>query len=104
MSWIVLIVSGAFEAVWAIALDRSDGLSRPLPTLAFFAALAVSMTGLAWALRSIPLGTGYAVWVGVGASLAVLFSFLTGQEAVTTLKVTFLLMVVAGIIGLKAVG
>lgn len=104
MSWIILIISGAFEAVWAIALDRSDGLSRPLPTLAFFAALTVSMTGLAWALRSIPLGTGYAVWVGVGASLAVLYSFITGQEAVTVLKVTFLLMVVAGIIGLKTVG
>ncbi|QPK83748.1 multidrug efflux SMR transporter [Corynebacterium qintianiae] len=103
MSWIILLVSGAFEAVWAVALDRSQGFSRLGPSVVFFVALAISMGGLAWALRTVPLGTGYAVWVGVGASLAVLYSFATGQEPVTALKVLFLLMVVGGIAGLKAV-
>ncbi|MCT1462827.1 DMT family transporter [Corynebacterium sanguinis] len=104
MAWIILLLSGAFEAVWAIALDRSQGLTRPVPAVVFFVALAISMAGLAWALRTVPLGTGYAVWVGVGASLAVIYSFVTGQEAITPLKVTFLLMVVGGIAGLKLVG
>lgn len=104
MSWIILLVSGAFEAVWAIALDRSAGFSRLGPSLVFVVALVISMGGLAWALKTLPLGTAYAVWVGVGATLAVIYSFATGQEAVSVLKVLFLLMVVGGIIGLKVVG
>ncbi|AKK07798.1 QacE family quaternary ammonium compound efflux SMR transporter [Corynebacterium testudinoris] len=104
MSWIILLVSGAFEAVWAIALDRSAGFSRLGPSLVFVVALVISMGGLAWALKTLPLGTAYAVWVGVGATLAVVYSFATGQEAVSVLKVLFLLMVVGGIIGLKVVG
>lgn len=104
MSWIILLVSGAFEAVWAIALDKSAGFSRLGPSLVFVVALVISMGGLAWALKTLPLGTAYAVWVGVGATLAVVYSFATGQEAVSVLKVLFLLMVVGGIIGLKVVG
>lgn len=104
MSWIILLVSGAFEAVWAIALDKSAGFSRLGPSLVFVVALMISMGGLAWALKTLPLGTAYAVWVGVGATLAVVYSFATGQEAVSVLKVLFLLMVVGGIIGLKVVG
>ncbi|RNE49074.1 DMT family transporter [Corynebacterium alimapuense] len=103
MSWLVLLVSGAFEAVWAIALERSAGFTKLGPSLVFFAALAVSMSGLAWALRSLPLGTAYAVWVGVGASLAIVYSFATGQEAISLLKIVFLLMIVGGIVGLKLV-
>lgn len=104
MAWIVLIISGAFEAVWASALDRSAGLTRLGPALVFAAGLAISMGGLAWALRTIPLGTGYAVWVGVGATLTAAYSFATGQEPVTTLKVLCLLAVIGGIAGLKALG
>lgn len=104
MSWIILLVSGAFEAVWAIALDKSAGFSRLGPSLVFVVALVISMGGLAWALKTLPLGTAYAVWVGVGATLAVVYSFATGQEAVSVLKVLFLLTVVGGIIGLKVVG
>ena len=103
LSWIVLIVSGAFEAVWAIALDRSAGFTRLGPSLVFFAALVVSMGGLALALKQLPVGTAYAVWVGVGASLAIVWSFSTGQEALTLAKALFLAMIVGGIIGLKVV-
>lgn len=104
MAWIVLFISGAFEAVWASALDRSEGLTRLGPALVFAVGLVVSMGGLAWALRTIPLGTGYAVWVGVGATLTAAYSFATGQEPVTSMKVLCLLLVVGGIAGLKALG
>lgn len=69
MAWLVLVVSGLLEAVWATALGKSDGFSRPLPTLVFAVASLVSFIGLAHATRSLPVGTAYAVWVGIGASL-----------------------------------
>lgn len=103
LSWIILIASGVFEAVWAVALDRSNGFTRLWPTVVFVGALIISMGGLALALKQLPLGTAYAVWVGVGASLAVLWSFATGQEDFSPLKGLFLAMVVGGIIGLKVV-
>ena len=103
MSWVILVLSGAFEAVWAIALDRSAGFTRLWPSVVFFAALIVSMGGLAVALKELPVGTAYAVWVGVGASIAIVYSFASGQEAVSLAKVLFLLMIVGGIIGLKVV-
>ena len=65
MSWIVLILSGVLEAVWATALGRSEGLSRLWPSVVFVGALLASMAGLAFAMREIPTGTAYAVWVGV---------------------------------------
>ena len=103
MSWIILVLSGAFEAVWAIALDRSAGFTRLWPSVVFFAALIVSMGGLAVALKELPVGTAYAVWVGIGASIAIVYSFVSGQEAVSLAKVLFLLMIVGGIVGLKVV-
>lgn len=101
MAWLVLIASGAFEAVWAVALDKSQGFTRLLPSLVFVVALVISMGGLAWAMKSLPLGTAYAVWVGIGASLAVIYSFMTGAESVSIAKVVFLVMIVGGVIGLK---
>ena len=71
MSWIVLIVSGMLEAVWAAALSASHGFTRLRPTQLFAAALVASMAGLAWAMTDLPTGTAYAVWVGIGASLTV---------------------------------
>ena len=68
MSWIILIVSGVLEAVWASALGRSEGFTKLWPSIVFGVALVLSMGGLALALREIPAGTGYAVWVGVGAA------------------------------------
>ena len=73
MAWVVLVVSGVLEAVWAVALGRSEGFSRLAPSLVFLAALAASMGGLAYAMRTLPIGTAYAVWVGIGASLTVAF-------------------------------
>jgi len=101
MAWVVLVVSGVLEAVWAVALGRSEGFSRLAPSLVFLAALAASMGGLAYAMRTLPIGTAYAVWVGIGASLTVAFGMLTGEEPVTVVKVLLLCGLVGCIVGLK---
>src|SRR3546814_14037202 len=90
MSWFVLIVSGAFEAVWATALGKSEGLSRLGTSVVFFAALLVSMGGLAWAMRELPTGTSYAVWVGIGATLTVVWAMFTGEVPVSALRILLL--------------
>ncbi|GAA2575182.1 MULTISPECIES: DMT family transporter [Streptomyces] len=101
MAWIVLIVSGAMEAVWATALGKSENFSRLVPTLVFLAGLAASMIGLAYALRTLPVGTGYAVWVGIGAVLTVTYAMVTGAESATALKLLMLAGIVGCVIGLK---
>ena len=101
MSWLVLILSGVLEAVWATALGKSEGFSRLVPSITFLVALAASMAGLAYAMRALPVGTAYAVWVGIGAVLTVAYAMITGTEAVSVAKVLLLGMIVAGVIGLK---
>jgi len=103
MAWFVLIVSGVLEAVWATALGRSEGLTRVAPSVIFAAGILLSMAGLAYSMRSLPTGTAYAVWVGVGATLTVVYAMITGQEPVTALRVVFLTLIVGGVIGLKTV-
>ncbi|MFV2197452.1 DMT family transporter [Nocardiopsis sp. LOL_012] len=103
MPWFVLLASAVFEAVWATALGMSDGFSRPGPTSVFLAALTVSMLGLGWAAQHIPIGTAYAVWVGVGAALTVAYAMATGSESASPVKVVFLAGIVAAVIGLKLV-
>lgn len=103
MSWIVLALSGALEAVWAVALGRSEGLSRLVPSVVFGLGLAASMAGLAWAMRTIPTGTAYAVWVGIGATLTVAWSMATGTEDASLVKVLLLAGIVGCVIGLKVV-
>lgn len=101
MSWFVLVLSGVLEAVWATALGRSDGFSRLGPTAVFAVALACSMGGLAFALRELPVGTAYAVWVGIGATVTVVYAMATGDESVSILKLVFLFGIVGSVIGLK---
>ena len=101
MSWIVLIVSGVLGAVWATALGKSEGFSKLGPTAVFGVALVASMVGLAYAMRDLPVGTAYAVWVGIGAVLTVVYAMATGEEPVSLLKALFLVMIVGGVIGLK---
>ncbi|WFF09209.1 multidrug efflux SMR transporter [Micromonospora sp. WMMD1076] len=101
MAWIVLVISGLLETVWAIALERSAGFTRPLPSAVFAVALVASMAGLAYALRDIPVGTGYALWVGIGAAGTALVGMLALGEPVNLPRVACLLLVVVGVIGLK---
>lgn len=101
MSWTVLVLSGVLEAVWATALGKSDGFSRLAPSVVFFVAVVLSMVGLAFAMRELPVGTAYAVWVGIGAVLTVVYAMVTGDEAVSSMKVIFLVGIVGSVIGLK---
>ncbi|TPW77389.1 DMT family transporter [Schumannella soli] len=100
-AWIALLASGVLEAVWATALGRSHGFTEPLPSLVFLVSLALSMAGLGWAAKRIPIGTAYAVWVGIGAALTVGFALATGAEAFSPLKALFLAGIVLAVVGLK---
>ncbi len=104
MPWLLLLASAVLEAVWASALAASDGFSQPLPTLVFLVAGALSMLGLALAVRTIPIGTAYAVWTGLGAALTVAWAMTFGEEAFSVVKVVLLGGIVGAVIGLKVVG
>ena len=101
MSWLVLVVSGVLEAVWATALGRTEGFTRLTPTVVFPVGLVTSMAGLAYAMRGLPVGTAYAVWVGIGAALTAGYAMWSGQEPVSALRVLLLLGIVGCVIGLK---
>ena len=102
MAWIVLVVSGLLEAVWATALGASDGLRKPRPTALFAVTLVLSMVGLAYAMRTLPTGTAYAVWVGIGAALTVGWAMATGVEPFSVVKLLFIAGIVGCAAGLKA--
>jgi quaternary ammonium compound-resistance protein SugE len=103
MSWIILVISGVLEAVWATAMGKSEGFSRLAPSVVFVAALIASMGGLAYAMRDLPIGTAYAVWVGIGAVLTVGYAMATGDEPASVLKAVFLVMIIGGVVGLKLI-
>ena len=103
MAWVILIVSGVLEAVWATALGKSEGFTKLWPSVIFFVALVLSMGGLAWAMRDISTGTAYAVWVGIGAALTVIWAMVTGDADVSWVKVALLIGLVGCVVGLKVV-
>jgi quaternary ammonium compound-resistance protein SugE len=103
MSWVILIVSGVLEAVWATALGKSEGFSRLVPTIVFAVSLTASMGGLAWAMRDISTGTAYAVW-SVSASLTVAYAMITGDEQFSLVRLLLILGLVGCVVGLKLVG
>lgn len=104
MSWIILILSGILEAVWATALGKTEGFTKLWPSVIFGVALVVSMGGLAYAMREIPTGTAYAVWVGIGAALTVGYAMITGDESFSLVRMMLILGLVGCVIGLKLVG
>ncbi len=101
MPWLVLVLSGLLEAVWATALGRSAGFTRLLPSVVFAVSLVASMAGLAYALRTLPVGTSYAVWVGIGAATTAAVAMVTGTESVSVIKIVLLAGIVACVAGLK---
>jgi quaternary ammonium compound-resistance protein SugE len=103
VSWIVLILSGVLEAVWATALGKSAGFTRLVPSVVFVVGLLASMAGLAYAMRAIPTGTAYAVWVGIGAALTVLYAMVFGDDGFSIVKLLLVLGVVGCVVGLKLV-
>lgn len=103
MAWLVLLLSAMLEAVWAVSLGASDGLTRFWPSVIFVIALVVSMLGLGYATKTIPMSTAYAVWTGIGAALAVTWGMATGAESVTLLRIVFVFGIIASGVGLKLV-
>lgn len=103
MPWLILVISAVLEAVWATALGSSDGLSRPVPVAVFLVGLALSMIGLGYAAKHIPISTAYAVWTGTGAALTVIYAMLSGHEPVTLLRILFIAGIVSAVVGLKLV-
>lgn len=103
MNWIVLIASGVMESVWAIALGKSEGFSHAGPTIVFLVALILSMLGLSYAVRTLPTGTAYAVWVGIGAALTVVYGMVTGAEPASWPRILLIAGLIGCVIGLKLV-
>lgn len=101
MAWILLVLAGLLEVCWAVGLKYTDGFRKPIPSVLVILAIIASMGLLAHAARSLPIGTAYAVWVGIGALGAAILGVVLFHEPVTLGRVAFLLMLLVSIIGLK---
>ena len=101
MSWIFLFFAGLFEIGWAIGLKYTDGFSRPLPTVLTIASMIVSLGLLGLALKTLPVGTAYAVWTGIGTVGTALLGILLLGEPATALRLACIALIVCGIVGLK---
>ncbi|HEY0738426.1 MAG TPA: multidrug efflux SMR transporter [Herpetosiphonaceae bacterium] len=101
MAWGILFVAGLLEMAWAVLLKQSEGFTRPIPTIGFVVSLFLSMFLLAQALKTLPVGTAYAVWTGIGAAGTAIVGMLWLGESRDILKLVSLVMLVAGIIGLR---
>ena len=103
MAWLVLVIAGVLEIGWAVGLKYTDGFSRLWPSLATIGAMVVSMLLLGLAVRSLPVGTAYAVWTGIGTVGTVLLGMALFGEPATPLRLAFITMIISGVIGLKLV-
>lgn len=101
MAWLILVLAGFLEAVWATALGQSEGFTKTTPTVVFCLAAPLSMVGLAVAMKSLPTGTAYAVWVAIGAVLTVAYANATGNEPLSALRLLLLGGIIACVVGLK---
>ncbi len=103
MAWVYLIIAGLFETVWAVGMKYSEGFTKLYPSLLVAAAMFLSVWLLGLAMRSLPLGTAYAVWTGVGTLGAVIYGIFFFGESADVLRLVFVAMILGGLIGLKAV-
>ena len=101
MAWVLLVIAGLFEVVWAIGLKYTEGFTRLWPSVATLAAMGISFWLLGEAMKTLPVGTAYAVWVGVGAVGTVILGILLFDEPASVARLLSVLLIVAGIIGLK---
>jgi len=104
MAWVILVIAGLLETVWALLLKQSDGFTRPFPTIGFAISLVLSMGLLAQALKTLPVGSAYAVWVGIGAAGTAIVGMLGLGEPRDALKLISLVLLIAGVIGLQLTG
>jgi quaternary ammonium compound-resistance protein SugE len=101
MAWVVLFIAGLFEVGWAVGLKYTDGFTRLWPTLGTGAAVVISMLMLGWATRTLPLGTAYAVWTGIGTVGTVLMGIWLFREPATAMRLVCIGLIIVGIVGLK---
>ncbi|MCP9268714.1 quaternary ammonium compound efflux SMR transporter SugE [Xenorhabdus sp. XENO-1] len=101
MSWLILLVAGLLEVVWAVGLKYTQGFSRLMPSLITLSAMMVSVGLLAYAMKNLPAGTAYAVWTGIGAVGTAIFGIMVFGESANFARILSLGLIVAGIIGLK---
>jgi quaternary ammonium compound-resistance protein SugE len=101
MSWIYLFIAGLFEIGWAVGLKYTHGFSRPLPSVLTVGAMIASMWLLALAAKTLPIGTAYAVWVGIGAAGAAILGIVLFREPITIGRGVFLALLIVSIVGLK---
>lgn len=104
MAWILLVVAGLLEVAWALGLKASEGFSRPLPSVLTVIAMAASFYLLAQAMKVLPVGTAYAIWVGIGAVGTVLLGMLIYGDSASPLRLLSLVLLLAGLVGLKLAG
>lgn len=101
MAWVILLLAGLFEVAWAIGLKYTEGFTRPIPSALTLAAMVASVVLLGFAMKSLPVGTAYAVWVGVGAVGTAILGIVLFAEPATAGRLLSLGLIVAGIVGLK---
>jgi len=101
MAWIILTIAGLFEIGWAVGLKYTEGFTRPIPTVLTAISLVASMAMLGWAIKTLPLGTAYAVWTGIGAVGTAIVGILLFKEPATAARLVCLALIVSGILGLK---
>ncbi|KFC07285.1 MULTISPECIES: quaternary ammonium compound efflux SMR transporter SugE [Trabulsiella] len=101
MSWLILVVAGLLEVVWAVGLKYTHGFSRLVPSVITAVAMIASVALLSWAMKTLPVGTAYAVWTGIGAVGAAITGIILLGESASVARIASLVLIVAGIIGLK---
>jgi quaternary ammonium compound-resistance protein SugE len=99
--WVALLLAGLMEIVWALGLKYSEGFSRFWPTIGTALAVPLSFLFLAWSLKSVPFGTAYAIWTGIGAAGAVVIGMVLFEERADVVRVGCLVLIITGMIGLK---
>ena len=103
MAWIYLFIAGLFEIGWAVGLKYTEGFTKPVPTALTAVSLIASMALLGWSVRTLPLGTAYAIWTGIGAVGTVICGIVLFKEPATAARLACVVLIVAGILGLKLV-
>ena len=101
MTWIILVLAGLFEIVWAVGLKYTDGFTRPLPTVLTVGAMVISLGLLGLAMKELPLGTAYAIWTGVGAVGTVIAGIMLFGESMALVRLVSVALIVCGLVGLK---
>ncbi|MER6260714.1 DMT family transporter [Streptomyces sp. NPDC059688] len=104
MAWVLLVVAGLLEVGWSVGMKYTDGFTRPLPSVLTGAGIVASMVLLSYAAKSLPIGTAYGVWVGIGAAGAAVLGMVLLGEPVTAARVFFVCLLLVAVVGLKATG